>query len=148
MKAIPRQAGYSVAELVTAIALSTALAGSVAPVASSILNQYRLANATRQLGFEVARARMEAIGQNVYVRITLVGTTQYKRERSTDSGATWSDDGVAVALPTGFTVAAGTTGTPRFDRQGLAQAATTLTVNGPRGQQTLSVNILGRTTRS
>ena len=148
MSAIARQAGYTVGELIVGIAIATSLAGTAAPMASVLLNQHRLATTTRRLGFEIARARMEAVGQNVFVRIVLVGTSQYKRERSTDSGATWAAEDQPISLPAGFTLAAGETGTPRFDRQGMAQASTTITVRGPRGQQTLAINLLGRVTTS
>jgi Tfp pilus assembly protein FimT len=142
------QVGYTIAEVLMVIAIATALAFAATPGVSAILNLHRLDASARQLGFEITRARMEAVGQNVHVRITLVGSTQYKRERSTDSGATWAADGVTTSLPPGFYLTPGGTGTPRFDRQGLAQASTTITISGPSGLKTVSINVLGAVTTS
>jgi len=145
---LTHKAGYTVGELIVGMAIAASLAGTAAPMASALLNQHRLVTTARRLGFEIARARMEAVGQNVFVRIALVGTGQYKRERSADSGATWVGEEPPISLPTGFTLAAGDTGTPRFDRQGMAQASTRITVSGPSGQLTVAVNVLGRVTTS
>lgn len=142
------QAGYTVAEILMVIAIAMALALAATPGVSAILNVHRLDATARQLGFEITRARMEAVGQNVHVRITLVGSNQYKRERSTDSGATWAADGVAVSVPPGISLTPGGTGMPRFDRQGLAPASTTITVVGPSGLRTVSINVLGGVTTS
>jgi Tfp pilus assembly protein FimT len=142
------QAGYTIAEVLMCVAIATALALAAAPGVSAILNLHRLDTTARQLGFEITRARMEAVGQNVHVRITLVGSNQYKRERSTDSGATWSPDGVAVSVPAGFSLTAGGNGTPRFDRQGLAPSSTSITVVGPSGLRTVAINVLGAVTTS
>jgi hypothetical protein len=147
MNRLALEAGYTVSEVITALAISIAVAGAAAPMASVILKQHQLVAASRRLGFEIGRARMQAVGQNRFVRITLVGTSQYKREYS-DDGVTFVTDGPTTSLPVGFTLAAGSTGTPRFDRQGLASASTSITVSGPRGQQTVNTSVLGRVTTS
>jgi Tfp pilus assembly protein FimT len=141
------EAGYTVSEVITAVAISIAVAGTAAPMASVILRQHQMVATSRRLGFEIARARMQAVGQNRFVRITVVGTSQYKREYS-DDGVSFVSDGPTTTLPVGFTLAAGSTGTPRFDRQGLAAASTSITVTGPRGQQTVNTSVLGRVTTS
>lgn len=143
MSRLRRQGGFSVAEMVIVIALSSVTAASVVPVASTILNHHRLQTASREVAFEIARARMQAIGQNSFVRIVLEGNTRYARERSTD-GATWVRDGSFRQLPRGVTLAAGDTGTPRFDRQGIGASSTVLTVSGSAGTKVLFTSILGR----
>jgi Tfp pilus assembly protein FimT len=143
-----KQAGYTIAEVLMVVAIAMALALAAAPGVGAILNLHRLDATARQLGFEITRARMEAVGQNVNVRITLVGSNQYKRERSSDSGATWSADGVTVSVPAGFALTAGETGTPRFDRQGLAPNSTSIIVFGPSGLRTVAINVLGAVTTS
>ena len=134
-------------ELLVALGLSAAIAATAVPAASVILNQHRLVAITRQLGFEIARARMQAVGQNRFTRIALLNATQYQRQRS-DDGVSYVADGPTVLLPSGFTAVAGGSGTPSFDRQGLAPTSTTLTVTGPRGQQTVATGVLGRVTIS
>lgn len=137
--------GYTLGELVIVMVITAVVAAVLVPVASEILNEYRLAAIARQVGFEAVRARMQAVGQNRFVRLTLVGTTQYKREYSED-GTTYTQDEGTISLPSGFTVLPGSTGTPRFDRQGVAQGATQILVYGPNGQKTVNVSVLGRVT--
>lgn len=139
--------GFTVAELVTVIGLCSVLSAALVPVASTIVGHHRLQAATRQLSFEIARARMQAVGQNAFVRIRLVDGGEYVRERSSD-GVTFVADGLPIALPSGQTVSTGESGMPTFNRQGLAASSSTLVVSGPAGQRTLSVNVLGRVTAS
>lgn len=142
MSWIVHQRGYTATELIVALAIWAAIAGAAAPAASGIFKQHQLATTARSIGFEIVRTRMQAVGQNRYMRIVLLGNAQYQRQSSED-GVTYVADGEVVTLPTGFTVSAGTTGTPRFDRQGLGTASTIITVNSPRGQQLVTTTILG-----
>jgi Tfp pilus assembly protein FimT len=141
------QLGFTIGELIAVVGLCGLLSAAMVPVASVIVGHHRLQAATRQLSFEVSRARMQAVGQNVFVRIRLIGTDQYVRERSAD-GVAFVADGLPLSLPTGQQVTAGETGTPVFNRQGLAPASTSLFVSGPAGQHTLSISVLGRVTVS
>lgn len=147
MIALRSTAGYTLGELMTVIALSAVVAATAVPTASTILKHQLLTTTTRRLAFEISRARMEAVGQNAFVRITLVGTDHYIRERSTD-GLTYAPIDSPISLPSGFTVLATDGATPRFDRQGLAPASTRLTVRGPYGERTVYINVLGRVTTS
>ncbi len=141
---VKSQGGFSAAEIVIVMALSSIAAVSVVPVASTILNHHRLSTATRELAFEIARARMQAIGQNAHVRLVAIGSNSYMRERSTDGGTTWVADGALRELPSGIAIATGDTGMPRFDRQGIGTASSVIMVSGPAGVKTLTTNILGR----
>ena len=143
MQRLSTSSGFSVAELVAVIGLCSVLSAALVPVASTIVGHHRLQAATRQLGFEIARARMQAVGQNAFVRIRLVDGGEYVRERSSD-GVTFVADGLPIALPSGQAVSVGETGMPTFNRQGLAASSTTLVVSGPAGRRTLSVSVLGR----
>ena len=142
MSSILHHRGYTAMELIAALAIWAAIAGVAAPAASRIFKQHQLATTARRIGFEIVRTRMQAVGQNRYMRIALLGNAQYQRQSSED-GITYVADGEAVTLPIGFTVSAGTSGTPRFDRQGLGTATTIITVNSPRGQQLVTTTILG-----
>lgn len=147
MRYLRTQLGVTVGELIIVVGLCGLLSAAAVPMAGTIIGHHRLQVATRQIGFEVARARMKAVGQNVFVRLTLLDNDHYLLERSSD-GVYYDADGPAIALPRGQRVVAGPTGTPSFNRQGLAPASTTLIVSGPAGEHTLSISVLGRVTVS
>jgi prepilin-type N-terminal cleavage/methylation domain-containing protein len=141
------QAGYTLIELTISLSLTAAIAATAVPTASAYLQQHRLASVARRLGFDIARTRMQAVGQNRFVRLSLLGTGVYRRESSTD-GVTYAADGETVSLPPGFSLSVTSNGMPRFDRQGVAPSSTSITVMGPRGNQTVTTTILGRVTTS
>lgn len=134
------QAGYTLIEMLTGIGLSLVIAASAAPIASSVLDRYRLQSATRALAFEIARARMQAVGQNRATRLVLVDGG-FAVEESTD-GVTFTRR-TSQTLPHGVGVEAGDSGAPRFDRHGLAPARTTLLVRSAAGSRALTTNVLG-----
>lgn len=131
----------------TVIAIWAVFAATAMPVANRLVAQHRLSAASHQLGFAIAGVRMQAVGQNVFVRLVLVGDASYARERSVD-GLTYVRDGAPIRLPAGVTVTAGTMGLPRFDRQGLAPTSTALTIASTAGTRTIYTNMLGRVTTS
>lgn len=137
------RSGFTLGELIAVVAVCGIVSAALVPAAGMVIAHHRLQVATRQLSFDVARVRMQAVGQNVFVRLRLVSPSQYVRERSTD-GVVFVADGPAISLPAGQRVVAGDTGAPLFNRQGLAAASTTLIVSGPAGQHTLTISILGR----
>lgn len=143
LRTLRTQRGFTLGELIVVIGMVGVISAAMAPMASTIVGHHRLQAATRQLSFEVSRARMQAVGQNVFIRLALVDPTHYVLERSTD-GVTYVADGAAVRLPRGQTVVAGPTGLPGFNRQGLAPTSTTLVIRGPAGEHTLSISVLGR----
>lgn len=145
MNRLRTSSGFSIGELLAVVALCGIVAAALVPAAGTIINHHRLRAATRQLSFEVARARMQAVGQNQFVRLRLVDPATYVRERSSD-GVAFVADGDPVSLPAHQEVEAGETGTPQFNRQGLATTSTTLRVSGPAGQRMLQVSVLGRVT--
>lgn len=135
--------GFTIAEILVVVAAFGVVSLATVPIAGRIVAHHRLQAATRQMAFEVGRARMQAIGQNVFVRIVPLGDGWYARERSED-GVAWAADGEALELPRDIELLAGSTGLPTFNRQGLAPARTTLTVRGPAGERTLAVSVIGR----
>ncbi len=139
--------GFTLAELITALALALVVGAVSTPVASRLYRQYAFQNATRQLGFEVTRARMQAIGQNAFVRIRFIGSNSYVRERSTD-GVSFTQEGPAVTLPsstTGYAI-----GSVSFNRQGLANSGAWLVLidYAAESYSVLYNNVLGRVTTS
>ena len=140
-----RQAGFSVAEMLTAVGLTTICSLVALPNAGRLLEHYRLMAAANQLSFEISRAHMQAVGQNMFVRIRMLDAGQYVREYSKDN-VTYVQDGPTNQLPAGLAVTTGSTGTPSFDRSGLAAAATTITLSNESAYKTVHTNILGRVT--
>ena len=138
--------GFSLIELLVGLGLMATFALIATPVLSAFTGHYQLQAASEQLAFEIARARMQAIGQNVFTRVRVTGS-QYVRERSTD-GATYVADDVMVDLPLGVTATAGVGGSPSFNRSGLAPATTTVTLQSDHGMRTVRTNVLGRVTLS
>ena len=141
------RAGFSLVDILTGIALTATISLVAVPNASEFLGEYQLISAANQVGFEIARARMQAIGENMFVRIRMLDGGGYVREYSTDN-VTYTQDGVAGALPRGIAVTTGTNGPPTFNRSGIATTATTITVNNEQGYKAVQTNILGRVTIS
>ena len=140
-------AGFSIVEVLTGIGLMAVVSLVAVPNAREFTDRYQLMSAASQLSFEIARARMQAIGQNAFVRIRLLDSGDYIRERSSDN-VTFVQDDVTKTLPSGITATAGDSGTPSFDRNGIAAVATSITLQNPRGSKTVQTNILGRVTIS
>jgi Tfp pilus assembly protein FimT len=128
-------------EALVALAISGIVCLIAVPSASSYMRQYRLVGATDQIAFDIARARMQAIAQNVFVRIRFQDPGHYVRERSTD-GITYALDDVSSVLPSGIT--APEAPTTIFNRNGVAAAATTVLVTDGRTTKRIDTNILGR----
>jgi Tfp pilus assembly protein FimT len=138
-----RCAGFSLVEVLTGIGLTAVISFVAVPNASQFLGEYRLMSAANQLSFEIARARMQAVGQNVFVRVRMLDAGQYVRERSTDN-VTFTQDGPVFRLPAGVTATTAEGGAPRFNRSGIANAASSITLSNELGYKTVRTNILGR----
>ena len=139
--------GFSLIEMLSVMAVMSVVALIAVPKAADFTGQYQLLAATDQLAFEITRARMQAVGQNAFVRIRLT-EEGYVRERSTDGGITYVNDDVPVELPSGIEATAGDGGTPSFNRNGLAPAATTITLMRGSTKKMIRTNVLGRVTVS
>ena len=138
-------AGYSIAVVICSLQLMI-VAGLIAvPKLGTYLTQYRLLSASTQLGFDINRARMQAVGQNRYVRIKFQNSsTQYQRQWSWD-GSSWTTDRTTT-LPSGIT-ASPADGTIQFDKRGMATANSTITMtNAVPKTKVITTNVLGRVT--
>ncbi len=135
--------GFSLVETLTVIGLTAIVSLVAVPRCSDLMNEYRLMSAANQLSFEITRARMQAIGQNRFVRLRMLEGGQYVREVSNDN-VTYTPDGTIVQLPSGLTVTTGAGGPPTFNRSGIAPSATSLTLQNEGGLKILQMNVLGR----
>lgn len=140
----PANAGFTLAEVVAALSV-LAIVGAVAtPVATDWRNHYNFDRVVKQITFDIARTRLQAIGQNRFTRIRLDGTNRYVRERSED-GVTYVADGPATVLPANVS-ALSYGATPHFNRQGIANSDVWLVLIDYTygGYAVLHSNVLGR----
>lgn len=142
-----RHGGFTLLELLVAVGLMTVVLGVATPMISTIRNRYVLDGASRQIAMEISRARMQAIAQGRTVRLRLDTANSYVIEASED-GTNFEPISDSFILPAGVAVTAGYTGSPRFNRQGMAPASTTLSVVSPAGTKMIQTSALGRVTRS
>jgi Tfp pilus assembly protein FimT len=135
---------FSLVELIITMQFM-ALAGLIAaPKMSTFFAEYQLQAGSRQVGFEIARARMQAIAQHRYVRIKMVSSTQYARQTSSD-GSSWTNE-LTTKLPSKVT-ASTTSAEVRFDKRGIATVNNSVILtNGISQVKTVATNMVGRIT--
>jgi Tfp pilus assembly protein FimT len=108
-----------------------------------LLESYRLSDAAKQLSTQISRARMQAIGQRMFVRLLIQGDGSYALLRSSD-GVSYGMTGATMYLPEGIAVSVGATGAPFFNRQGQSATGSVITLTNSKGQKTVTMNVLGR----
>jgi Tfp pilus assembly protein FimT len=128
--------------MLVALSIAGVVASMAVPSSGGLLNRYRLSSALSQFKMDVSRARMQAIGQNRFVRIKSK-PSGYAREISTD-GVNYTQVGGTESLPKGVSIQFGSYGGPAFNRQGIASAATVMVISNPQGFRVVVINVLGR----
>jgi Tfp pilus assembly protein FimT len=142
MKEQRLQHGFSLVELVVALGFGLILGLMAVPNMRAFFAKYQLMSASNQLGFDIARTRMLAVGRNCFARIKMQSATQYNRETSTD-GTTWTNLGT-TKLPKGVT-AAPTSGEVRFDRRGFATVNNSIALSDTTQQaKTVCTTLVGQ----
>jgi len=143
-----RARGFSLAELLAALAVSAALSAVALPNLLDLSAEYQLARAAHQLAFEISRARMKAVGENAYCRLRIGlapdGRVAYWLEESED-GLVYHPEGSPVPLPSLVSLESTSETLPQFDRQGLSPAASAITLANHLGQRkTVTASVVGR----
>lgn len=137
-----RSGGFTVTEMVVTLSVVSVVASLALPATGGLLDRYRLSSAVSQVAMEVTRARMQAVGQNRWVRLKMT-SDGIVREVS-GNGTTFTQDGNAAPLPTGVEIMFGGSGGPKFNRQGIASNSAYVLMTNSQGNRVLWVNVLGR----
>lgn len=141
-------AGYSLTELLTAMAIAAVLFASAAPQLPTYWGQLELSGSAKRIAIDLQRARMKAVGENAFYRVLFSADGTYVLQSSTDGGVTFANDGMAVVLPLGIQFL-GTLPRPTFNRLGTATADAAVTLENTSGAtKTIRVNTMGNTTIS
>lgn len=138
--------GFTLLELLVALALFAATAGLAVPAWQRQLDTWRLAAATRQvvMDLKVARARAISAGATYRVRFP-EDAAHYVLERQ-QSGGAYAAAAPATALPDGVRIDACTAAGSGVSFRPRGHAATfgTITLRNPSGVRQVVVDIAGR----
>lgn len=135
---ITNKAGFTVAELMTTVAVMGIMAAIAMPMLRGTLPGLRLSDAARQVATDLQQIRMKAIAQNIPYQISF-STSTYVLQKC--SGACTDDSG-NIVLPEGITVTA--SATPQFQPRGTAAASATITLSNGSAQKWVCVKTVGR----
>ena len=139
--------GYSLIEMLTAIALASILAAIAVPRFSTLGSPWVLRQTAQQIGAEFNKVRMRAIARNASYRFTYNPTNRtYTVQRQ--NGVSWVTE-YSNQLPSGVVVGTIAT-TPEFDSRGMLNADTSIVVSVPGYDttRTVNINVLGKVTIS
>jgi len=131
-------AGFTMAEVMTAISVAGILAAIGIPAFTRTLPGLRLSDAARQVATELQHVRMKAIAKGISQQITF-STGSYVLQQC--NGACTNDSG-NIALPAGITATAATA--PRFEPRGTVTAASAITLSNGASQKFVCVKTIGR----
>jgi type II secretory pathway pseudopilin PulG len=138
--------GYSLIELLGALALSGLLTALAVPSLRQLAAPWALDGASRQVAAAFQAARQRAIARNVRHRLRFTAPRSFRLERETKAGGFVVDGGVQT-LPR--TVSLGGIGakTPTFDTRGILTQPASVSIRvSKKSKRTVAVNVLGRTT--
>jgi Tfp pilus assembly protein FimT len=141
-----RCAGFSVFEVLPVTAIAAILMSVAAPQLPVYWAQFQLVGSARQIGVELQRTRMKAVGENSFYRIIFNGEGTYVRQSSSD-GVTFVSDAGPMSLPSGirFVSTAGGLPQPTFNGLGTLQADATVTLTNLSGRtKVVQMNTVGR----
>lgn len=140
--------GYTLVELVVVMMITIVLTATAAPRLALLRAQFQLAGDARAIAVELQRAKMKAVAENSFCRVTLYSAGVYVRQCSAD-GVTFTTDGreMLISGTSSFVSTLGGLPQPTFNRMGTAGADSSVTLGNGTGQRkTVRVNALGRIT--
>ena len=131
-------AGFTMAEMMTAISVIGILAAIGFPAFTRTLPGLRLTDAARQVATELQHVRMKAIAKGIPQQITF-STSSYVLQNC--NGACINDSG-NIGLPAGITATATTAA--RFEPRGTVTTAAAITLSNGTSQKFVCVKTIGR----
>jgi len=137
--------GFSMLEVLTAMAVVAVLLSLASPQLSAFQAQYRITSGARQVAIDLQRARMKAVGENAFCRVMFYGDGTYVLQSSVD-GVTFVTNGAGMRLPEGISFV-GTLPQPTFTRLGTLTAPGSLSLTNTLGQtKAVQINLFGKIT--
>ena len=137
-QALFRDSGFTLLDLITALAICGALAAIAVPNWASQLPTYRLNSAARQLQSELHRVKAQAVARSAHLRVVFLAAGAYRIERR--DGAGYRSTGEQKALPQGISFGGNSIGAVGFAPRGTADGGTISLCNDKREGKNIIVS--------
>lgn len=116
---VGRAGGFTFIEILVALGIIGILAAIAIPNWSTLLPNYALNSAARQVQSELQKTKSRAVSENANYRLVF-STTGYNIQRDTGDGSGWQNTGENKPLPDGITLAGTSDTTLGFTSRGTS----------------------------
>jgi prepilin-type N-terminal cleavage/methylation domain-containing protein len=135
--------GFTLLELIIALAIVSILAGIAIPTWSTLIPTYSLNVAARQVQSELHKTKSRAVAENTHFRIVF-STGSYKIQK--DNGLSYKDTGEDKPLPEGITLGSSSVTILNFTSRGTSTGGTIRLCNSRgAGKNIVVLSSTGRT---
>lgn len=143
-----KQSGFTLIEMMIAIAILAILAAIAVANFPSMMTRFRLSGATRQVMGDLMAARMKAVNLNRRVKVFFFNDHQYKICDDANNNGTVADGEGDVQIKNiqdkYFDVTFSSTNDPIFSPRGTATSLPTITLQNTSGSKNITISIAGR----
>jgi type IV fimbrial biogenesis protein FimT len=116
---VGRAGGFTFIEILVALGIIAILAAIAIPNWSTLLPNYALNSAARQVQSELQKAKSRAVSENAKYQLVF-STTDYSYSIQRDTGSGWQSTGENKPLPDGITLAGTSDTTLGFTSRGTS----------------------------